>query len=484
MALTQGDSFFTLRSSTSMPCHLVVIGGARIEEISPEKARQPPNARKEEKAQAIKEYSKANKLLPLGHFLILSNRSVAFSKLSQHLRKIPAAVSEQNALFGLDPTSHAELALRDAEKVLKLKNCWLKGYYRKGAALLLLERYHEAQEAFYEGLQIDPSSLLLQDALRKVEMEIKKDFLDTAEDQRRKRAKLQYNDDFDCILCLKLLYHPVTTPCGHTFCRACLLQAMDHGNKCPICRVVLLLSPKTYPVSVTLKKIIEKNFPEELAARKEEMDTKAVSEGKEILPFFVMDFIMPMEKMCLNIFEPRYRLMVRRVMEGNHRMGMVGIDAQTGTIADVACEVEITECQPLPDGRFYLEVEGRRRCNIIKTWDQDGYRVGEVTWLKDVAVEDGQSLAELQSTAESTANLARSWITEASRRERRNGLSDLLNEAPSSNDPERFSFWVATLSHLRSGDKLRLLRLTDTRERLAQDLIFLRSWTARGCRLQ
>ncbi|MCO5560539.1 hypothetical protein L7F22_014154 [Adiantum nelumboides] len=356
--------------------------------------------------QAIKEYSKANKLLPLGHFLILSNRSVAFSKLSEHLRKIPAAVSEQNALFGLDPTYHAELALRDAEKVVKLKKSWLKGYYRKGAALLLLERYHEAQEALYEGLQIDPL------------------------------------------------------------------------------RVVLLLSPKTYPVSVTLKKIIEKNFPDELAARKEEMDTRALSDGKEILPFFVMDFVMPCEKMCLNIFEPRYRLMVRRVMEGNHRIGMVGIDAQTGTLADVACEVEVTECQPLPDGRFYLEVEGRRRCNIIKTWDQDGYRVGEVTWLKDVAVEDGQSLADLQSSAESTANLARSWILEASQRETRNGLSDLLNEAPNTSDPERFSFWVATLLHLRSGDKLRLLRLTDTRERLAQDLIFLRSWTARGCRLQ
>ncbi|KAH7447075.1 hypothetical protein KP509_01G089900 [Ceratopteris richardii] len=433
---------------------------------------------------AIKEYSKAIKLLPLGHYILLSNRSLALCKLSQHLREIPAADSERNALFGSDPMYHAELAFRDAEKTIKLKSSWLKGYYRKGAALLLLERYDEAQEAFYEGLQMDPSSLPLQGALRKVELEMKKDHADVTNDQKRKRAKLQYNDDFDCVLCLKLLYEPVTTPCGHSFCRACLLQAMDHGNKCPICRVVLLLSPKTYPVSVTLKNIIEKNFHEEHAARKEEMDMKSSSDGKEILPFFVMDFVMPSEKIALNIFEPRYRLMVRRVMEGNHRMGMVGIDVQTGTIADVACEVEITECQPLPDGRFYLEIEGRRRCHLVKTWDQDGYRVGEVTWFKDKVVDDGASLAELRSTAESAANLARLWITEASQRDSHNGLVDRLNEAPSTNDPELFSFWVATLLHLPSGEKLRLLRLTDTRERLAQDLIFLRSWTSRGCRLQ
>lgn len=434
---------------------------------------------------AIKDYSEAYKLQPLGPVVILSNRSAAFCKLSQYLRKIPAAVSERNALNGLDPTYHAEMALKDAEKVLKLKNTWPKGYYRKGTALMLLERYDEAQEAFLEGLQIDPSSLHLQDALQNVDTEIKKDYPDAIGDKKRKRTKIQYTDDFDCILCLKLLYHPVTTPCGHSFCRACLLQAMDHGNKCPICRVVLLLSPKTYPVSVTLKNIIEKNFPEEYAARKEETDTLVLGEGKEILPFFVMDFVIPTEKMSINVFEPRYRLMVRRVMEGNHRMGMVGIDPRTGSLPDVACEVEITECQPLPDGRFYLEVEGRRRCSIRKFWEQDGYRVGEVTWLKDAVVEDGTSLEELQATAESTANLARSWIMEASQRDRHNAV--MLNEAvgmPSTDDPERFSFWVAALLHIRPSDKLRLLRLTDTRERLIQDLIFLRSGNTRGCHLQ
>jgi hypothetical protein len=45
-------------------------------------------------------------------------------------------------------------------------------------------------------------------------------------------------DDLECILCMKLLYEPVTTPCGHTFCQPCFARAVDHSNKCPNCRTV------------------------------------------------------------------------------------------------------------------------------------------------------------------------------------------------------------------------------------------------------
>lgn len=37
--------------------------------------------------------------------------------------------------------------------------------------------------------------------------------------------------DCMCPLCCKLLCQPVTTPCGHTFCRTCFARAMDHSSK-------------------------------------------------------------------------------------------------------------------------------------------------------------------------------------------------------------------------------------------------------------
>ena len=75
-------------------------------------------------------------------------------------------------------------------------------------------------------------SVPLQNALQRVDAELKKDSLDPLGNRRQKRMELQHIDDFDCILCLKLLYDPVTTPCGHSFCRPCLRQAMDHGEWC------------------------------------------------------------------------------------------------------------------------------------------------------------------------------------------------------------------------------------------------------------
>lgn len=66
-------------------------------------------------------------------------------------------------------------------------------------------------------------------------------------------------------------------------------------------------------------------FPEESAARLREQPSHITAgsgiEGTD-LPVFVMAPLLPEEQIRLNIFEPRYRLMVRRCMEGNKRMGM------------------------------------------------------------------------------------------------------------------------------------------------------------------
>ncbi|XP_024524849.1 LON peptidase N-terminal domain and RING finger protein 1-like isoform X1 [Selaginella moellendorffii] len=418
--------------------------------------------------------------------ILLSNRCAAYCKFNEYLRRVPASVSEENALYGRDPMELAQLALKDAEKLMKLSRDWPKSYLRKGSALLLLEQYEEARATFLSGLKLDPKNVPLLMALSRLVCE--EGTGTSAESGAPKRLKLQRCDDFDCTLCLKLLYNPVTTPCGHSFCRACLLQALDHGNKCPMCRTVLFVNPKTYPVSVTLNNVIQRNFAEEYQDRKAEVDGMTLA-GNEILPLFVMDFVVPFEKMCLNIFEPRYRLMVRRIMEGNHRMGMVGVDPQTGTIADVCCEVEICECDPLPDGRFLLQVEGRRRCHITKSWEQDGYRVGQVQSFQDKLPPNGsEENEELVEMAKTAREMATSLISHIQTADHHSRVAELLLRAegmPDISDVERFSFWVTNLVSIRSSEKLELLRLTNTQTRLARGISRLRAiGNQGGCRVQ
>ncbi|XP_042012836.1 LON peptidase N-terminal domain and RING finger protein 1-like isoform X2 [Salvia splendens] len=430
--------------------------------------------------QAIELYSRANHIKP-GDSIILSNRCAAYLRISQFLRSRPPSASEHRPLNGLDPTTHAGLALNDAVKVMNLESNTAASYILKANALILLEKYELAQDVIWSGLQIDPQS----NALSNLEKKIANNF------SRRSHVNPQRTDDYDCTLCLKLLYEPITTPCGHSFCRSCLFQTMDRGNRCPLCRTVLFISPRTCAISVTLNNIIEKSFPEEYAERKLEQ-LSLTNPGPDLLPLFAMDVILPCQKLQLNIFEPRYRLMVRRIMEGNRRMGMVVIDPSTGSVVDYACEVEITDCEPLPDGRFFLEVESRRRCRIIRNWDQDGYRVAEVEWVNDISPPEGSERNDLLEMTNKAAVFARQWINEAQEAAQggnyRIRLAELfkaegLMPPTPTRDPERFSFWLATLTNRRPSERLELLRLSDTRERITRSLLFMKA-EEQGCRLQ
>ncbi|KAK8555775.1 hypothetical protein V6N13_069856 [Hibiscus sabdariffa] len=402
--------------------------------------------------EAINNYSRANNMKP-GDPVILGNRCASYMRICQFLKRRSPTTSEDRPLNGLDMTTLAELALKDAERLVSLQNNEVRSYILKTNALILLERYEVAWDIILSGLQIDPFSAILRAALRSLERR------PSSVVRTRGHEGTDRTDDFDCTLCLKLLYEPITTPCGHSFCRSCLFQTMDRSNKCPLCRTVLFISPRTCAISVTLNNIIQKNFPEEYDERRAEHDS-LIHLGNDMIPLFVMDVVIPCQKFPLHIFEPRYRLMVIR-------------GPATDSVADFACEVEITECEPLPDGRFVLEIESRRRFRILRSWDQDGYRMAEVEWAQDVPPREAREREELQELTNNAAAYARSWLStakEATRDRRR--LEMLYNvEAmvPNTRDPERFSFWVrffllATLSNRRPSEKLELLRIRDTGE--------------------
>ncbi|KAG6476986.1 hypothetical protein ZIOFF_066236 [Zingiber officinale] len=485
--------------------------------------------------EAISYYSKALPLKPQDP-VILGNRSAAFCRTSQLLKDRSARDSEYQPLNGLDPTTHAELpyqlALKDAEKVIRVHCTSPKAYFLKANALVLLEQYEEARETILSGLQIDPMSNLLQTYLQEIDRVV------AGSVKRVKHWKPERTDDLECTLCFKLLYEPVTTPCGHSFCRSCLHQSMDHGNKCPMCRRVLFISPRTYPISVTLNNIIQKSFPEEYAERKSEQES-LTHLGVDIMPLFVMDVVLPCQKISLNIFEPRYRLMVRRIMEGNRRMGMVAVDPATGSIADFACEVEILECEPLPDGRFYLEglllalfsffllfrycalklcfmhfgrrtkaipyptIVGSRWVKAISFMNNCRYRVAEVEWIwdtlppKDSQEKEDVSMTQLlmcvlicnlmQMTIEA-AELTKAWFKRARESMRIGRRSRQLEHfeaegVPKLDNPERFSFWLINLLNIRPSERLELLRLQDTSKRISHGLISLQA-EEQGCRVQ
>lgn len=72
-----------------------------------------------------------------------------------------------SALYGLDPSYLAALALKDAQHAAAGRPGWAPAYGAQGEALHLLERYREAEDAWLEGLRLEPDEPALQAGLAK-----------------------------------------------------------------------------------------------------------------------------------------------------------------------------------------------------------------------------------------------------------------------------------------------------------------------------
>lgn len=82
----------------------------------------------------------------------------------------------------------------------------------------------------------------------------------------------------------------------------------------------------------------------------------------------------------LHVFEPRYRLMIRRCIESNSpRFGMVLPNRGTGAgVSEYGTMLEIQSVQMLPDGRSMVETVGTHRFKLVEKGSLDGYTVGRI----------------------------------------------------------------------------------------------------------
>ncbi|RNF14137.1 stress-inducible protein STI1-like [Trypanosoma conorhini] len=65
-------------------------------------------------------------------------------------------------------TGKAANALKDAESCITLRPSWIKGHYRKGAALESMQRYDEALKAFQQAAKMEPENEEIADKLQQL----------------------------------------------------------------------------------------------------------------------------------------------------------------------------------------------------------------------------------------------------------------------------------------------------------------------------
>lgn len=223
-------------------------------------------------------------------------------------------------------------------------------------------------------------------------------------------VKERARPELDCQVCTSILLDPLTTACGHTFCRQCVRRIIDYSNICPICRHSL--GPRrdytmsTTPSNAVLCQIIEGLCTEELVSRK--LERPSAGKGECDTPLFVCTLSFPSMPTYLFIFEPRYRTMIWRAMESGHRtFGMLLANPaepqgdlgrvhfyQYGTL------LYIRNFRPLADGsgRSLVETVGLYRFRVKKHDELDGYAVGSIEQFDDISPE-AERLQEEQETA-------------------------------------------------------------------------------------
>jgi hypothetical protein len=73
------------------------------------------------------------------------------------------------------------------------------------------------------------------------------------------------------VVCLKLICEPVTLPCGHAFCRACVAASaaaeLGRGARCPVCRHPLPPGAPPAAVSLLLASLLQRRVARQRSTR-------------------------------------------------------------------------------------------------------------------------------------------------------------------------------------------------------------------------
>ena len=183
------------------------------------------------------------------------------------------------------------------------------------------------------------------------------------------------------------------------------------------------------------------------------------------LPIFPLPEVVlfPNEVLPLHIFEARYRMMLKSVLETDSLFGVVKWDPNTKSMANVGCCAHMIKHQTADDGRSNIITMGQQRFQILEIVRSTPFYSGIVSWIDD---ENSQNLQDLDSLRDSVIQALNDVVNLTSKLT--NSQKILPDKLP--NNPMELSFWIgAHLGGPVSDEQQRLLEERDTYIRLQRE---------------
>jgi Lon protease-like protein len=119
------------------------------------------------------------------------------------------------------------------------------------------------------------------------------------------------------------------------------------------------------------------------------------------MPLFPLEGVtlLPQQVVPLHIFEPRYRQMVERALDGSGQFAMATFQGPTWKqqyhgrppLRPAVCVGQIIEHERLPDGRFNLLLQGVCRARIVGEMPPEDDRLYRLAMLEPVGLEEEPS---------------------------------------------------------------------------------------------
>ncbi|CEL94050.1 unnamed protein product [Vitrella brassicaformis CCMP3155] len=281
----------------------------------------------------------------------------------------------------------------------------------------------------------------------------------SAEAQGEPNTVAALSNILECSICLQVVCQPICVPCGHTFCRSCLVSSMKVSRKkCPSCRAVCLIDPVQSSECRMLADLARAVLGVAAYTERLEEATRQLQEIDQTLPvFFYNDPAnLPGCLLALHFFEPRYRLMMERITEAHRRFLYLPLRRHTSNTSDLIGEIglvaELIDSLRLPDGRWHIRARLRRRVRVQSHWVEDGTLGLSYCTVKEVVdtpVEDGQlaGLVEAARRVKEKVVEGLDRLDAATRQELTESVGSepgLSASYPSVQALESMSFWLSS----------------------------------------
>jgi Lon protease-like protein len=191
---------------------------------------------------------------------------------------------------------------------------------------------------------------------------------------------------------------------------------------------------------------------------------------KRLRLFPLNTVLFPGAVLNLHVFEPRYRQMISECLERNEAFGVALIREgnEAGDVDvlphDVGTEAEICDVTSLPAGRYYISTMGRRRFRIRRVVSREPYLLADVEYLHE-ELDDPAEVGELSEEVRDEFREYLRLLVEFSG-------TDADIDVPT--DPVNASYLIGDTLQVADNIKQRLLELSNTHDRLAAELDFLR----------